>query len=105
MSHVALVVVFQLEPGSREAMLPPLLAHRERCLSGEPGTLRFDVLVPSEEASTLILHELYQDSQSLAAHNQGSSLAQFRQEAGALIQSITRWQCTPAQEHCEPPRL
>lgn len=98
MSKVALVVTIELNPESREEILRILLAHRERCLKEEPGTLQFEVLVPLEEPSKLILFELYADSSALSAHSSGPSIARYREEVGDKILGITRYKCAPANE-------
>jgi quinol monooxygenase YgiN len=44
MAKFAIVATFEIASGQIDAFLPLLLAHRDRCLKDEPGTLRFDVL-------------------------------------------------------------
>ena len=49
MSKLAIIATIQVQPGTRESVLSTLLAHRDRCLRDEPGTLQFEVLVPKED--------------------------------------------------------
>ena len=46
-------------PGKREEYLKHLKAHAQRCLATEPGTLKFEILVPQEEADAVTLYEVY----------------------------------------------
>ncbi|WP_409410969.1 antibiotic biosynthesis monooxygenase family protein [Bradyrhizobium jicamae] len=78
--------------------MPLLAAHGARSLKDEPGTLKFDILVPREDASKLLIHEVYQDDAALAAHRNAPSIAQFRAESAALgAVKITATWCTPAE--------
>ncbi len=43
MANFAIVATFDVAEGRMDEFLPLLLAHRDRCLASEPGTLRFDV--------------------------------------------------------------
>jgi quinol monooxygenase YgiN len=60
-----------------------LKAHAQRCLSTEPGTLKFEILVPKEEADTLMLYEVYvyASPEAFQAHWTGPSLQQVKQDA------------------------
>jgi hypothetical protein len=42
---LAIVGKIEVAQGCVEKVLPLLMAHRERCLKDEPGTLAFEVLV------------------------------------------------------------
>jgi autoinducer 2-degrading protein len=98
MSKVALNVVVEFEPESQGEILRALLAHRERCLKDEPGTLQFEVLVPCEERSKLFLFELYVDDAALLAHATGSSMARHREEVKDMILSSTMHKCSLGNE-------
>lgn len=98
MSKLAVIGTIVVQPGTRNEVLRAVLAHRERCLNEEPGTLAFEVLVPSEDETKLLLYELYADRASFVAHMKGKSTAQAQAEAGSKVTSITGVQCTPGQE-------
>ena len=49
MAPFAIVATFEVVPGRMDEFLPLLLAHRDRCLKDEPGTVRFDVLRPRND--------------------------------------------------------
>jgi quinol monooxygenase YgiN len=42
-------------------------------LATEPGTLKFDILVPREEADTVMLYEIYASPEAFEAHWNGPS--------------------------------
>ncbi|MGB7949474.1 MAG: antibiotic biosynthesis monooxygenase [Candidatus Binatia bacterium] len=98
MSKLAVIGTVVVQPGTRDEVLRAVLAHRERCLKEEPGTLAFEVLVPSEDSTKLLVYELYADPASFAAHMAGKSMAQLQSEVGSKVTSITGTQCTPGAE-------
>jgi len=98
MSKVALIGTIVVQPGTRDEVLRAALAHRERCLKDEPGTLVFEVLVPVEDATKLLFYELYTDLASVEAHSNGKSMAQLKSDIGSKITSLSAIQCTPGAE-------
>jgi quinol monooxygenase YgiN len=42
----------------RLKVLPSFMTHRERCLSGEPGTIQFDISLPNDDDTTIMLYEV-----------------------------------------------
>jgi len=60
MAKHAIVATFKTAPGKRDEYLKHLKAHGRRCLATEPGTLKFEILVPKKEADTLLLYEVYE---------------------------------------------
>jgi (4S)-4-hydroxy-5-phosphonooxypentane-2,3-dione isomerase len=98
MNKVALNVMLEFNPESKLELVRSLLAHRERCLKEEPGTLQFEVLVPFEEQSKIFLFELYADDAALSAHSAGSSLARHREEVKKLILNGTVHKCSLGNE-------
>jgi quinol monooxygenase YgiN len=83
-------------PGRRDQLLPLLKAHGARSLKDEPGTLHFEVLVPREDATKLLIYEVYQDEAAFEAHRNAASIARFRKEAEGMFASIQGTRCTPA---------
>ena len=68
MQAVAMIVTSQLaHDGDAERFEVALLAHRERCLRDEPGTLQFDVLRPYDSEGTFMIYEVYTDEEALRA--------------------------------------
>ena len=93
MPKTALTVTIEFGPEFRQAILSALLAHRERCLKQEPGTLQFEILLPVDETSKVLIFELYKDDDSLAIHASGTSIAQFRKEVQDKITSSSSHKC------------
>ena len=93
-SKLAIVGTIEVAPGSREQVLSLLMAHRARCLKDEPGTLQFEVLVPNDDATKILLYELYQDAAAFETHWNGPSTVRVREEAGTMIVKIYGTRCT-----------
>jgi quinol monooxygenase YgiN len=101
MKH-AVIGAIKVRPGARKEVLRSLLAHRERSLRDEPGTLGFEVLVPNDEADTILLFELYTDRLAFEAHFfHGASILQVKSEVGHLIESLTGTHCMLGSEVSE----
>ncbi|HEV2054083.1 MAG TPA: putative quinol monooxygenase [Methylomirabilota bacterium] len=91
MAKLAIVATFEIAPGQIDAFLPLLLAHRDRCLKDEPGTLRFDILRPEKN---LMLYEVYDDEAAFQAHWNGPSSARCREEAAGVVSKLTFIRCS-----------
>jgi (4S)-4-hydroxy-5-phosphonooxypentane-2,3-dione isomerase len=87
-SKLAIIETIEVAPGSREQVLPFLMAHRAGCLKDEPGTLQLEVLVPNDDTTNILLYELYRDAAAFEAHWNGPSTARVRQEVGSMIAKI-----------------
>jgi (4S)-4-hydroxy-5-phosphonooxypentane-2,3-dione isomerase len=101
MAKLAVIGTIEVQPGARAEVLRAVLAHRNRCLKDEPGTLQFEVLVPSEESAKLMLYELYADSAAFLSHMQGASMATVREEVGSKVVGLTGIRCTLGSELAE----
>lgn len=91
MARFAIVATYEIAPGQIDAFLPLLLAHRDRCLKDEPGTLRFDVLRPE---NNLMLYEVYEDEAAFQVHRDGPSSARTREEAAGIERKLTFIRCS-----------
>ena len=80
MSKVALIVEYTTKEGCLEAFLE-LIAPHAAASREEPGTLRFDVLLPQEEANKVVLYELYADQEAYRVHAGSERLAALREKA------------------------
>src|SRR5713226_2818930 len=94
MAKFAIVATFEIAPEQIDAFLPLLLAHRDRCLKDEPGTLRFDVLRPRNEENKLMLYEVYEDDAAFQVHWDGPSIARMREEAAGMERKLTGIRCS-----------
>ena len=91
MSKFAVVATYEIAPEQIGVFLPVLMAHRDRCLRDEPGTLRFDILQPD---NNLMLYEVYEDEAAFKSHRNGKSVARFMEEAGNVERKLTFIKCT-----------
>jgi quinol monooxygenase YgiN len=62
MAKFAIVATIKTTPGKRDEYLKHLRSHSQRCLATEPGTLKFEILVPKKEADRVMLYEVYANS-------------------------------------------
>lgn len=94
MTRFAIVATFQIAEGRMDEFLPLLLAHRDRCLRDEPGTLRFDVLQPRNEANTVLPYEVYEDDAAFQVHWNGPSVARVQAETREMVVKLTGIRCS-----------
>jgi quinol monooxygenase YgiN len=97
MSKYAIVATIKTAPGKRDEYLKHLKAHAKRCLDGEPGTLRFDIMLPHEQADTIMLYELYASKEAFDAHWNGASIQQTRKDTAGLSLGMTGIRCDLAE--------
>jgi quinol monooxygenase YgiN len=95
MSKLAIVATIKTVPGKREEYLKHLKAHAERCLATEPGTLKFEILVPQKEADTVMLYEVYASPEAFEAHWTGPSMQQAKRDTEGLQVSLSGVRCDP----------
>ena len=98
MGKLAVIGTIVVREGSRQDVVRAVLAHRERSLKDEPGTLQFEVLVPPAEPTKILLYELYSDAAAFTAHMKGASMAKVTEEVGSKVVSLTGIQCIPGHE-------
>ena len=77
---LAIFGTIETVPGRREKILPLLMEHKARCLRDEPGTIQFEVLVPRDPETKLLVYEVYQDDAAFDTHLNGPSIAQWRND-------------------------
>lgn len=95
---LAVIGTIEVKEGERAKVLRAVLQHRERSLRDEPGTLQFEVLVPSAEPSKIMLYEVYSDAAAFSAHMKGASMAKVSEEVGASVLGLSGVQCIPGEE-------
>jgi quinol monooxygenase YgiN len=93
MAKLAIVATIKTVPGKRDECLKHLRAHGQRCLTSEPGTLKFEILVPKEETDTLRLYEVYASPEAFQAHWTGPSIQQAKQDTADLQVSLSGVRC------------
>ncbi|NDI84121.1 putative quinol monooxygenase [Undibacterium crateris] len=94
MKKVALVVSISYQEESKMAFLQVLSDHQQRSLQTEKGTLQFELLQPDELSNTIMIFELYANQEAYEWHEQGASLALFKEQAGAMITALSVQQCS-----------
>ena len=97
MPKLAIIGNLEIVPGHFQRVLPLLMAHRARCLSDEPGTLQFEVLLPRDDETKVLLYEVYADDAAFATHWNGPSTNRLRQEASGMIVGVTGTRCVLAE--------
>jgi (4S)-4-hydroxy-5-phosphonooxypentane-2,3-dione isomerase len=97
MPKLALIATIEVVEGQRDRLLPLLRAHRARSLKDEPGTLQFEVLVPREDDTKLLVYEVYRDDAAFDEHLNAVSIARFRKETDGMFEKIYATRCTPAE--------
>ncbi len=96
MPKLAIIGNLEIAPGHLDRVLPLLMAHRARCLADEPGTLQFEVLLPRDGQTKVLLYEVYTDDAAFEAHWSGSSTNRLREEAAGMIVGVTGTRCALA---------
>jgi (4S)-4-hydroxy-5-phosphonooxypentane-2,3-dione isomerase len=93
---LAVIATIEIEPGQEAEVLALILAHRERCLRDEPGTLMFELMVPRDEPHKLMLYEVYVDQAAFDVHWDSPSIARLRTEAGDRMKIVSGIWGSPA---------
>ncbi len=90
MTNIALSIDVRTTPGQRDAFVARIKQHGEFCLANEPGCLRFDVMIPLDEADRVVVFEIYADKAALDAHDCTEYMAAYRRDTGPMIASRVR---------------
>jgi (4S)-4-hydroxy-5-phosphonooxypentane-2,3-dione isomerase len=96
MPKLAIIGNLEIASGHLDRVLPLLMAHRARCLADEPGTLQFEVLLPRDDQTKVLLYEVYTDDAAFEAHWSGPSTNRLREEAAGMIVGVTGTRCALA---------
>jgi quinol monooxygenase YgiN len=97
MAKLAIIATIEVAPGRRADVMPPLMAHRQRSLKDESGTLQFEVLLPHDDETKVLLYELYRDAAAFEDHRNGASIARFREETSGMIAKISGTRCAHSE--------
>jgi len=93
MPKFATVGTIEVAPGRRDQLLPLLVAHKARCLNDEPGTLQFEILLPKDDDTKVLLYEVYQDDAAFEVHRTGPSFRRWREETAGIVVRIYGTRC------------
>ena len=94
MAKFAIVATAEIAPGRMDEVLPLLLAHRERCLQKESGTLQFEVLRPHDNGDKVLFYEVYSNEAAFKAHWEGPFVARVRAETKDMIVTLSGTRCS-----------
>ncbi len=97
MSKLVIMGAVEFAPERRDQVLPLLMAHRARCLKDEPGTLRFEVVLPREDDSRILIYEVYQDDDAFEVHRNAPSRAQWLQDTTGMDVKVIATRCSPVE--------
>ncbi|MCC8964765.1 antibiotic biosynthesis monooxygenase [Bradyrhizobium sp. Pear76] len=97
MTKLAVVATIKTVAGKRAEYVKHLKAHALRCRASEPGTLVFEILLPKEEADTVMLYEVYASSEAFDAHLTGASIEQMKSDSAGLQVSLSGVRCDLAE--------
>ena len=97
MAKLAIIATLKTTPGRRDDYLPHLKAHGQRCLANEPGTLKFEILVPNDQPDTILLYEVYANAAAFEAHWNGESIIKTRADTQGMVAGLTGVRCTPLE--------
>ena len=95
MSKLVILGTVEVIPEQRTQVLPLLMAHKARCLRDEPGTLQFEVVLPRENDSRMLIYEVYQDDAAFEAHRNAPSRAQWQEDTIGMDVKVLATRCTP----------
>jgi quinol monooxygenase YgiN len=97
MSDLVIVATIKTVPGKRDHYVKELVAHGERCRKTEPGTLKFEVLVPHDSDDTVMLYEVYTDEAAFKAHMAGESIEIVKRNTAGMQIGLSGTLCTRAE--------
>jgi quinol monooxygenase YgiN len=78
MSRIMIVVEFEVKPEHRSAFIELMKGHAQRSRA-EDGCQQFDVLLPQEDQSRVLLVEAWRDQAALDVHSKGPMMAKTRE--------------------------
>ena len=98
MPKLANIVTIEVAAARRDQVVALLLAHKARCLRGEPGTLQLAVLLPKDDDSKVLVYEMYHDAAAFEVHRKGRSFARWREETAGMVVKLHGVRCTVVDE-------
>jgi (4S)-4-hydroxy-5-phosphonooxypentane-2,3-dione isomerase len=97
MAKLAIMGTIEVAPEKRAHLLPLLMAHKVRSLRDEPGTLQFEIVIPRDDESRILLYEVYRDDAAFELHRNAPSIARWREEAAEMGVKVIATRCTPVE--------
>jgi len=85
MDGFAIVVRFDLKPGTRPRFEALVRENAKASVRDEPGCRRFDVLSPRDVSDSVTLYEIYDDRAAFEAHLETVHFAAFNDGTADMI--------------------
>lgn len=85
LSTFVVIAKIALQPGARVGFLRVAAADAEGSLSHETGCLAFNVLVPEDDESYVVFHEIYTDREAFDLHLTQPHFHAFERDAEHLM--------------------
>ena len=93
MSRIMIVVEFEVKPDHRNQFIELMRGHAQRSRA-EDGCQQFDVLLPQEDQSRVLLVEAWRDQAALDAHSKGPMLAKTQETYRPWLLTRKATRCT-----------
>jgi quinol monooxygenase YgiN len=84
MSRIMIVVEFEVKPEHRNQFIELMKGHAQRSRA-EDGCQQFDVLLPQEDRSRVLLVEAWRDQAALDVHSKAPAMATLRETYGPWL--------------------
>src|SRR5260370_2563034 len=92
MSRIMIVVEFEVKPEHRNGFIELMKGHAQRSRA-EDGCQQFDVLLPQEDQSRVLLVEAWRDHAALDVHSEQPMMAKTRETYQPWLVSGNRTRC------------
>ena len=92
MSRIMIVVEFEVKPEHRSHFIELMKGHAQRSRS-EDGCQQFDVLLPQEDQSRVLLVEAWRDQAALDVHMKLPAMARLRATFEPWVASFKATRC------------
>jgi quinol monooxygenase YgiN len=85
LSAFVVIAKIALHPGARAAFLPVAAADARNSLAKETGCIAFNILVPEDDESYVVFHEIYRDRAAFDLHLTQPHFHTFERDAEHLM--------------------
>ena len=93
MSRIMIVVEFEVKAQHRNQFIELIKGHAQRSRA-EDGCQQFDVLLPQEDQSRVLLVEAWRDQAALDVHSKAPAMAKLRETYQPWLVSRKATRCT-----------
>ena len=89
MPRFAIIGTVEIASGRVNDFFAPADGAQSPVFKDEPGTVNFEVLMPHDDDTRVMLYEVYQDEAAFDAHSKEPSMARLREEAEGMMVKIS----------------